>query len=183
MPTACHADPSDGAPVLRLQDIVLFTDSFDSYVFSDPEEIVDKFLSFEAPMIVSAEVNMWPNPHLAEFMPPSASTGHYPFPNSGGYMGFLDYILELYTETIRIQAKSDCVDDQGELIKAVARNHSAFVIDHQAVIFQTLFGKAKSDLEVLPPLPRDTPGSNVTFPGTCLNGHDSLLVCTPTPER
>ena len=51
------------------------------------------------------------------------------------------------------QAKSDCVDDQGELIKAVALNHSAFVIDHQAVLFQTLFGKAKSDLEVTPPPP------------------------------
>ena len=37
---------------------------------------------------------------------------------------YLDYILDLYTNAISIQAKSDCADDQGELIKALARNHS-----------------------------------------------------------
>jgi hypothetical protein len=65
------------------------------------------------------------------------------YPNSGGYIGYIDYIIDLYSNAIAIQAKSDCADDQGELIKALARNHSAFQIDHQAVIFQTLFGSAK----------------------------------------
>jgi hypothetical protein len=46
-------------------------------------------------------------------------------------MGYLEYVLQLYSDVIAIQAKSDCADDQGELIKAVARNHSAFKIDHQ----------------------------------------------------
>jgi hypothetical protein len=55
-------------------------------------------------------------------------------------MGWVDYIIELYSERIAIQAKSICVDDQGELIKELARNSSAFAIDHQAALFQTLFG-------------------------------------------
>ena len=70
----------------------------------------------------------------------------YKYPNSGGYIGYLDYILDMYSSAIAIQAKSDCADDQGELIKALARNHSAFKIDHQAAIFQTLFGTAKADV-------------------------------------
>jgi hypothetical protein len=45
-------------------DLVLFMDSFDTFVFASPEEIVEKFLAFQAPMVVSGEVNMWPEPHL-----------------------------------------------------------------------------------------------------------------------
>ena len=37
---------------------------------------------------------------------------HHRYPNSGGYMGYLWYIVELFTERIAIQAKSDCTDDQ-----------------------------------------------------------------------
>ena len=32
----------------------------------------------------------------------------YPYPNSGGYIGYIDYILDLYSNVIAIQAKSDC---------------------------------------------------------------------------
>lgn len=78
-------------------------------------------------MVVSAEVNIWPNPHLAEFMPPSSKTGHYPYPNSGGYIGYLGYILHLYTDVINIHHKSDCCDDQGELIKVPPPRTAAWV--------------------------------------------------------
>ena len=37
-------------------DIVVFTDSFDTFFFSDLAELVAKFKSFNAPMVVSAEV-------------------------------------------------------------------------------------------------------------------------------
>jgi hypothetical protein len=45
--------------------LVLFTDSFDTYIFSSMDEIVEKFKRFQAPMVVSGEVNIWPTPHLA----------------------------------------------------------------------------------------------------------------------
>ena len=84
-------------------------------------------------------------------MPPSSATGHYPYPNSGGYIGalgsrrfyrgarvtpsctdglltllppftgYLGYILHLYTDVIAIHHKSECCDDQGELIKVGAQ--------------------------------------------------------------
>ena len=31
----------------------------------------------------------------------------YPYPNSGGYIGYIDYIIDLYSDVIAIQAKSD----------------------------------------------------------------------------
>lgn len=129
-------------------DLVIFTDSFDTYVLSSLEEIVRKFVQFNHSMVVSGEVNLWPNPNLKSELPLSCKTGHYRFPNSGGYMGYIDYIIDLYSEKIAIQHKSDCTDDQGELIKQLARDHTSFRIDHQAVIFQTLFGSAAADLQV-----------------------------------
>ena len=120
-------------------DYVLFTDSFDSYIFCQPDEIIRKFKSLNHRMVVSAEVNLWPNPEFADQMPPSSATGHYKFPNSGGYMAEIPYLLELF-DKMGIEWKSDCVDDQGELIKEIALDHDAFRIDHDAVLFQTLFG-------------------------------------------
>ena len=61
----------------HLYDIALFIDSFDTYAFADPTEIVEKFLTFDAPMVVSGEVNIWPEPQLKEFLPPSTKEGHY----------------------------------------------------------------------------------------------------------
>lgn len=97
-------------------DIVLFSDSFDSFVFCELDEIIAKFRKLGHPMVVSAEENCWPNPHLAKYIP-TTDEGRYPFPNSGGYIAELPYLLDLYTERIAINHKSDCTDDQGELIK------------------------------------------------------------------
>ena len=118
---------------------ILFTDSFDSYIFCHPSEIIRKFKSFNHRMVVSAEVNLWPNPDFADQMPPSSKSGHYKYPNSGGYMAEIGYLIELF-EGMGIAWKSDCVDDQGELIKAIALDADAFRIDHEAELFQTLFG-------------------------------------------
>jgi hypothetical protein len=63
----------------HLYDIALFIDSFDTYAFADPTEIVEKFLTFDAPMVVSGEVNIWPEPQLKEFLPPSTKEGHYKY--------------------------------------------------------------------------------------------------------
>ncbi len=147
-PFACHS-PGYGWKLKKVlqavtavqhdYDYVLFTDSFDSYIFCDPEHLVETFKTFQHPMVVSGEVNIWPNPELADQMPPSSASGHYKYPNSGGYMAEIPYLLALY-DKMAINWKSDCVDDQGELIKAIALDHSAFKIDHQAVLFQTLYG-------------------------------------------
>ena len=118
----------------------MFTDSFDSYMYCSPEELVRKFKSLNHPMVVSGEVNLWPYPDFADKMPSSSKNGHYKFPNSGGYMAEIPYLLELF-DKMGIEWKSDCVDDQGELIKAIALDQNAFRIDHEAVLFQTLFGK------------------------------------------
>ena len=121
-------------------DYVLFSDSFDSYVFCGPDELISKFKSLKHRMVVSGEVNIWPNPELASEMPASSKTGHYKYPNSGGYMAEIPYLLELF-DKMAIKWKSDCVDDQGELFKAIALDHDAYRIDHEAVLFQTLYGK------------------------------------------
>lgn len=60
--------------------------SKDTYIFSSIDEIIEKFVRFGAPMVVSGEVNIWPNPHLASHLPLDAGA-QYKYPNSGGYIG------------------------------------------------------------------------------------------------
>lgn len=108
-------------------------------MYCSPDELVRKFKSFNHKMVVSGEVNLWPNPDFVDKMPASSKSAHYKFPNSGGYMAEITYLLELF-DAMGIEWKSDCVDDQGELIKAIALNNDAFKIDSNAVLFQTLFG-------------------------------------------
>ena len=128
------------------RDLVVFTDSFDSYVFANEDEIARKFMEFEGgpPMIVSGEVNLWPDPKLADELPPAQQP--YPYPNSGGYIGRADYLEYVLAKVVLIEHKSDCCDDQGELIRALAFNHSVFTVDYEANIFQTLFGRARKDV-------------------------------------
>ena len=73
-------------------------------------------------------------------MPASSAGAHYKYPGGCGYMAEIRYLLELFDD-MGIEWKSDCVDDQGELIKAIALNSDAYRIDHEAVLFQTLFGR------------------------------------------
>lgn len=100
-----------------LYDIVLFSDSFDSFVLGAEDEIIEKFKNFGHPMVVSGEVNCWPQPELSDLLPPVERGGRYRFPNSGGYIAEIPYLIWVLTEVIKIQYKSDCTDDQGELIK------------------------------------------------------------------
>eukprot|EP00050_Salpingoeca_kvevrii_P008731 m.304754 g.304754 ORF g.304754 m.304754 type:complete len:826 (-) comp17278_c0_seq1:63-2540(-) len=127
-------------------DIVLFADSFDTFIFCSAEEILDKFEQFNSRMVVSGEVNLWPNPNLAPYLPPAHRFGRYPFPNSGGYIAQIPYLIRLLEREIKIPWKSNCADDQGELIKALARKNHVFEVDINSKIFQTLYGYAKDDV-------------------------------------
>ena len=119
---------------------IMFTDSFDSYIYCNPDELIRKFKLFNHPMVVSAEINLWPFTELSSKMPASSAGAHYKYPGGCGYMAEIRYLLELFDD-MGIEWKSDCVDDQGELIKAIALNSDAYRIDHEAVLFQTLFGR------------------------------------------
>ena len=131
-------------------DLILFTDSFDSAVLAHPSELVERFLRIGARVLVSGELNLWPEPHLRPLLeaqhPDPAPT--YPFPNSGGYMGYTEDVIRLLGEVCAVQAKSQCVDDQGELIQALAADPSAFKVDHEAAFFQTLFNVPHTDILV-----------------------------------
>ena len=124
-------------------DYIVFIDSaIDSSLFCNLNELIARFKSFKHPMVVSGEVFLWPYPALNEHIR-SATAGHYPYPGSCGYMAEIPYLLELF-DAMAIQWKSDCVEDQGEFIKALAANNDAFKIDHDALLFQSSFGLRSS---------------------------------------
>ena len=85
--------------------IIMFTDSYDVVLLQNPQEILSKFRQFQRPIVFSAEKTCWPSSYLAEKYPESQT--EYKYLNSGGFIGYVDSILELIKDEI-----GDKDDDQ-----------------------------------------------------------------------
>lgn len=75
-------------------EIVFFTDAYDTIFLSDQYEIIEKFHTFNSPLVFSAEVNCWPSNDLIPRYPVSNSC--FKYLNSGGFIGVAGYLVELY---------------------------------------------------------------------------------------
>ncbi len=85
--------------------IIMFTDSYDVVLLQNPQEILSKFRQFQRPIVFSSEKTCWPSPDLSEKYPESQT--EYKYLNSGGFIGYVDSILELIKDEI-----GDKDDDQ-----------------------------------------------------------------------
>lgn len=74
-------------------EIILFTDGYDTLFLSGEEEILRKFTSFDKPLVFTAEKNCWPDKRLKNLYPFSPTRSRYL--NSGGFIGYAWKILEL----------------------------------------------------------------------------------------
>lgn len=75
-------------------EIILFTDGTDTAFVSGANEILDKFLAFNAPLIFSAEVNCWPDSSLKNIYP--GNYQHFRYLNSGAFIGTAGYLKDIY---------------------------------------------------------------------------------------
>lgn len=91
-------------------DIVLFTDAHDVRVIVPPRDVVERFLSFNAGVVVSAERNCWPNEKLDEVFK-RLHPGEYRCVNSGGYIGYVrDLKFLLNDEDMHLTEQTDDQD-------------------------------------------------------------------------
>eukprot|EP00742_Colponemidia_sp_Colp-10_P014567 GILJ01016555.1.p1 GENE.GILJ01016555.1~~GILJ01016555.1.p1 ORF type:complete len:356 (+),score=34.30 GILJ01016555.1:87-1070(+) len=140
-------------------DLVLFTDGFDTmFVGGDLRELVDKYESFESPIVVAAETNCWPfrypygdaptmrfNIHdrtviggdvCNEFpVPPHKSPFRYL--NSGNLMGTAAALLPLYQSILR-EGDLETMEDQREFALRYLNGKFGMVLDTQTTIFHPL---------------------------------------------
>lgn len=134
--------------------IVLFVDAYDSLLLPSRRRIVEKFLEFEKPIVVSAEKGCWPDPELAERYPRAAplrrargqplraalrpeppSPSPFRYLNSGGFMGYAGALRDALREMVFPEWDRD----QRLLTRYFLGHPGGIALDYGADIFQTLF--------------------------------------------
>jgi hypothetical protein len=143
--------------------IVLFADAFDSVLLPCRESILERFQSFRAPLVFSAEKGCWPDPHLAARYPrpepravraqgstprwwrpaPPLSTP-FRYLNSGGYMGYVGCIRSVLEGAL----PEDSDSDQRFFTRYFLEHRDIVALDHESAIFQTLYQVDPADLTV-----------------------------------
>lgn len=124
---------------LAPDDLVLFTDATDVCFVNHASEAAlrEAFAGFGADIVFSAERNCFPE-DLAPRVP--RLPGPYPFLNTGGYMGRAEALLDLFSSVLgfrRWPIARTC--DQNSLWRLLIHRPDAFVLDHEARIFQSAF--------------------------------------------
>lgn len=80
--------------------VVMFTDSYDVVFCASPQEIMEKFRSYQSEIVFSTEKTCWPDETLSQSYPKIESD--YKFLNSGGFIGYANKILEIIDTDISI---------------------------------------------------------------------------------
>lgn len=112
-------------------ELVCFVDGYDVMQFGDLDEIETKFRSFDADLVVGAEIFCWPSPWMAHMFPEVPTK--YRFPNSGMYMGKWWAIKKM----LEWDAYRVAFDDQGYFHDFYLRQNSVKVVqDHDCILFQ-----------------------------------------------
>lgn len=120
----CEADFDD-------DEIICFVDGYDVMQYGSLDELEEKFLSFDADLVISAETYCWPSPWMKHLFPETRTK--YRFPNCGMYIGYGWAVQKmLWWDAYRV-----AFDDQGYthdffLRQTVCR----LVLDHDCVMFQ-----------------------------------------------
>lgn len=81
------------------EEIVLFTDGYDTLMLAGEEEILEKFRAAKTSLLFSAEADCFPDTSIKHLYPP-ATDGPYQFLNSGGYIGKAGMIKKVLSENI-----------------------------------------------------------------------------------
>jgi len=115
-------------------DLILFLDGYDTFIAQDLDEIHQRFLSFNASILFSAELVCWPDPELADEF-----TAHtrFKYLNSGTFIGHCKAIKKIIETPI-----GNSEDDQRYYTLKYLQNKNRIKLDTECYIFQTNFDKA-----------------------------------------
>jgi len=128
-------------------DIVLFTDAFDTMVIQSKEELLKTFLSFESPLVLSGGRELPKNnDHEVDesLIPAFDLTTPAPFINSGGYVGYV-WRLKEWMDSLNIDPTKR---DQPQVTAHYASHKENCCIDTSCKLFLTLKFLDTSDLDI-----------------------------------
>jgi hypothetical protein len=122
-------------------DVVLFVDAYDVLFFADEDKILQTFLDFDKPFIISVERYCWPYPELEPLFPRGPTSFRYI--NSGSYMGYVYQIKDIMND-IR---PGPYQDDQGLITKHYFQNPDMYTFDVYGELFMPLAGVIIQEFE------------------------------------
>ena len=123
-------------------DTVCFVDGYDVVQCGSLSEVEEKFKSFGADLVISAETYCWPSPWMKHLFPETGTK--YKYPNCGMYIGYGWAIRKLlYWDTYRI-----AFDDQGYTHDFFLHQKACTcVLDTHCVLFQNCVFVPSSEFE------------------------------------
>jgi len=111
-------------------EIVLISDVFDVILMTSAKEILQRFKEMNVSILFSAEIVCWPDKSLSNKFPKSVSK--YKYLNSGGFIGKVKYLKEMFINNI----DNDIYDDQLYFQHCFLNSKNIF-LDYECKIFQT----------------------------------------------
>ncbi len=83
-------------PELDPDEIILFTDAYDTLLINDFSGIINAYHRFDATIVFSSEINCWPEPELLPIYHKIAANKDPVFLNSGGFIGKVSSIAKIF---------------------------------------------------------------------------------------
>lgn len=135
------------AEYIRLQKlpddaIVVFLDAYDVLAVANAEEIINKFLVFNARVVFSAERGCHPDADVSHRFPDTSSS--FKYLNSGGAIGYVGDLLKVIDE-INFTTTDD---DQRGFINYFLSNPGRIILDYECALFLSLFGVEQNEVQV-----------------------------------
>lgn len=124
-------------------DILLVIDAYDVIVLANEQEIKERFLMFNSPIVFSTEKICWPDATLASQYPNTNST--YKYLNAGTYIGYVGAIKEALKE----MNLRDRDDDQLAFTKYFLAHPEKIALDYQCELFWPLSGVDPAAIEIM----------------------------------
>ncbi|CAH2320522.1 procollagen-lysine,2-oxoglutarate 5-dioxygenase 1 [Pelobates cultripes] len=120
------------------EDLILYTDSYDTIFASGPAELIKKFKQAKSKVVFSAESVVYPDRRL-ETKYPSVQEGKR-FLGSGAFIGTANYLHKLLADWDDADDASSQLFFSNLFLDPVKREKINITLDHRCRIFQNLHG-------------------------------------------
>jgi hypothetical protein len=122
------------------ESLICFIDAYDVLVNASADEILEKFLSYNSNLVISAELNSYPGgfQHLYDH---SKAKTNFKFLNSGGYCGYKKSLMKIFnwkTDEEIIEICKNC-GDQHYFVRYYLEHYDEMVLDTNCLLFQCMF--------------------------------------------
>lgn len=118
-------------------EIVMFVDAWDVLIVEDKVKILSKFLKRKANILISAEINCWPYPDLADEYPNSPTP--FKYINTGSYIGYVKDLKEWINDINPIAYKGDQGQTTLNYLYNLKNGKEVLALDYYCELFLPLY--------------------------------------------